>query len=60
MLHDYKREQHGEILAKLAAIADAGALRPLLDERVYGLADVGQAYERLISGQAIGKVVVDV
>lgn len=60
MLHDYKREAHGEILARLAGIVDAGALRPLLDEREYRLADVGQAYDRLLSGQAIGKVVIEV
>jgi NADPH:quinone reductase len=60
MLHDYRREAHGEILAKIAEVVDAGALRPLLDDREYGLADVGQAYERLVSGQAIGKVVIEV
>lgn len=60
MLHNVKRVEHGEILARLAEIADAGALKPLLDEQRFGLADVGAAYERLTSGQAIGKVVVEV
>ncbi|MEL7025010.1 MAG: zinc-dependent alcohol dehydrogenase family protein [Pseudomonadota bacterium] len=60
MLHNHKREAHGAILAKLSEIVDAGALQPLLDETQFGLADVGQAYERLISGQAVGKVVVEV
>ncbi|MGI9206234.1 MAG: zinc-dependent alcohol dehydrogenase family protein [Woeseiaceae bacterium] len=60
MLHNHKREEHGAILSDLAEIVDAGALRPLLDENQYGLTEVGQAYERLISGQAIGKVVVDI
>lgn len=60
MLYDHDRAAHGAILAKLAEIADAGALRPLLDEPRFGLADVGQAYDRLTSGQAIGKVVVEV
>ncbi len=60
MLHDHKREDHGAILEKLSEIVDAGALQPLLDETRYGLADVGQAYDRLTSGQAIGKVVVDI
>lgn len=59
MLHDHKREEHGGILAKLAEIVDAGALKPLLDERRFGLDDVGQAYARLVSGDAIGKVVVE-
>lgn len=58
MLHDYKRETHGEILAKLAEIVDAGALKPLLDETEFQLSEVGAAYDRLTSGQAIGKVVI--
>lgn len=60
MLHNHRREVHGEILARLAAIVDAGALKPLLDEARFGLADVGRAHARLGSGQAIGKVVVEV
>lgn len=59
MLHDHKREEHGGILARLAEIADAGALKPLLDKQRFSLLDVGQAHARLSSGQAIGKVVVD-
>ncbi len=60
MLHNYKREEHGKILAELAKIVDAGALQPLLDEKQFGLIDVGNAYARLTSGQAIGKVVVEI
>lgn len=60
MLYDHKREEHGAILAKLSEIVDAGALKPLLDEKQFGLAEVGQAYDRLSSRQAIGKVVVDI
>ncbi|MCK9260737.1 MAG: zinc-dependent alcohol dehydrogenase family protein [Azoarcus sp.] len=60
MLYKHKREQHGAILAKLAEIVDAGAVRPLLDDTRFGLDDVGKAYARLSSGQAIGKVVVEV
>lgn len=60
MLYNYKREEHGAILAKLAEIVDDGALKPLLDEKHFGLSDVGHAYDRLSSGQAIGKVVVDI
>lgn len=60
MLHNHKREEHGAILAKLAEIVEAGALKPLLDEKQFGLAEVGQAYDRLTSGQAIGKVVVEI
>ncbi len=59
MLHDHKREVHGAILAKLAEIVEAGALRPLLDEMQFGITDVGQAYARLTSGDATGKVVIE-
>ena len=60
MLHNHKREEHGAILKQLAQIADAGALKPLLDENVYGFEQVGKAHARLSSGDAVGKVVVDV
>lgn len=60
MLHDYKRETHGAILRDIAAIVDTGALTPLLDETEFNLTDVGEAYARLSSGAATGKVVVEV
>jgi len=60
MLYNHKREVHGDILAKLSEIVDAGEMKPLLDEKQYSLADVGKAYDRLTSGQAIGKVVVEI
>lgn len=60
MLHDVRREVHGEILAKLSKLVDAGAVKPLLDEQTFALTQVGDAYARLQSGQAIGKVVVEV
>lgn len=54
------REHHGEILAQAAALAEAGLLRPLLDPARFGLEDVDAAHARVASGQAQGKVVVDV
>jgi NADPH:quinone reductase len=51
---------HGDILAKLAAIIDAGKLKPLLDAQAFGFAEVGAAYAHLSSGRAVGKVVVEV
>ncbi len=59
MLHDFQRETHGRILKTLAEMADAGTLKPLLDENHYGLEAVDQAYARLTSGKAIGKVVIE-
>lgn len=60
MLYNHKREQHGVILTKLAEIVDAGELKPLLDETQFNLKEIGKAHERLTSGQAIGKVVVEI
>jgi len=59
MLHDHGREVHGEILRSLAQIVDAGGLQPVLDETHFSLEEVGQAYARLESGRAMGKVVVE-
>lgn len=59
MLHDFKREQHGEILRNITKIAEAGDLSPLLDENQFSLENVGEAYARLESRNAIGKVVVE-
>ncbi|MEM9304601.1 MAG: zinc-dependent alcohol dehydrogenase family protein, partial [Pseudomonadota bacterium] len=60
MLHDHGRAAHGEILTRLAELADEGKLKPLLDDSSFGLTEVGLAHERLGSGKALGKVVVDV
>jgi len=60
MLYNHKREEHGIILTKLAEIVDQGGLKPLLDETQFVLAEIGKAYDRLTSGQAIGKVVVKI
>ncbi|MEM1451072.1 MAG: zinc-dependent alcohol dehydrogenase family protein [Planctomycetota bacterium] len=59
MLHDVGRESHGEILRELARIAEAGALRAVLDETNHSLVEAGAAHARLQSGQAMGKVVVE-
>lgn len=60
MLHDVKREVHGEILSTLAAIADDGKLTPVLDKQRFKLEEVSAAHAWLESGEAIGKVVVSV
>ncbi|GAW35594.1 Zinc-type alcohol dehydrogenase-like protein [Roseovarius sp. A-2] len=59
MLSGQGRTKHGEILTKLAEIVDAGAMKPLLDDTTFDLDRVGDAYDRLTSGKAIGKVVVE-
>ncbi len=60
MIHNYKRQDHARILSKLADIVDAGGLHPVLDEYQFTLEEAGKAHDRLTSGQAIGKVVVDI
>ncbi|MDO6460500.1 zinc-dependent alcohol dehydrogenase family protein [Granulosicoccaceae sp. 1_MG-2023] len=60
MLHNHQRDAHGKILAELAQIVDQGGVKPLLDEQQFSLSEAGKAYDRLTSGQAIGKVVVEV
>jgi NADPH2:quinone reductase len=60
MLHDHKREAHGQILAELAKIADEGKLKPVLDNQDFTLEQIAQAHDRLASGQAMGKIVVGV
>ena len=60
MLHNYKREVHAQILNKLTEIAEAGALRPILDEQRFSLEEAAQAHDRLSSGQGMGKVVIDI
>lgn len=54
------RERHGQILARLASMVDAGAIAPLLDETRFTLEEIGAAHDRLTSGQAVGKVVVEI
>ena len=60
MLHNHQRAVHGEILTSLAKSIDSGSVKPLLDTTHFNLEQVGEAHARLSSGQAVGKVVVDV
>jgi NADPH2:quinone reductase len=60
MLHNYKREQHGEILTRLAEIVDTGKLKPVLDVQNFSLGEISKAHDRLESGKAMGKVVVTI
>ncbi len=60
MLHNHKREEHAEILTKIAEIVDAGNLTPVVDEHEFALEEVGKAHDLLSSGKALGKVVVTI
>ena len=54
------RERHGQILRQAAALVEAGQIEPRLDEQRFTLATAEQAHALVASGQARGKVVVDV
>ncbi len=51
------RKPSGAKLAKLAALAEAGALKPVIDT-VYPLDEVAAAHARVETGHARGKVVL--
>lgn len=52
------RAHHGEILAQVAALAEAGKLLPLLSERRFSSQEIAAAHALVDSG-ALGKVVVE-
>jgi NADPH2:quinone reductase len=52
------RARHGEILREAAALADAGKLRPLVNNQRFSPATIAAAHALVESG-AVGKVVVD-
>lgn len=60
MLHDFKRNEHGAILTDLANIIESSDFKVVVDENRYSLEEAGEAHARLESGQAMGKVVIDV
>jgi NADPH:quinone reductase len=60
MLTGRERGHHGEILRAVAGLADAGAVRPVLDPRHFGLSDTAEAHAAIEKGTAEGKVVIDV
>jgi len=59
MLHNLKREEHGNILKKIAEISEAGHYTPVVDENRFSLEEIGKAHALLESGKAVGKVVVE-
>ena len=53
------RAHHGEILAKAAALADAGKLMPRLDPRQFTWDGIEAAHAAVSGGTARGKIVVE-
>lgn len=60
MLDGEGRDRHGRILREVAALADGGRLRPLLDPARFTLDTAAEAHRHLGSGKARGKVVIDI
>lgn len=60
MLRGTGRERHGLILRKIARLVEEKKVRPLLDESCFTLETAPDAYRRLVSGKARGKVVIDI
>ncbi|MPY30187.1 zinc-dependent alcohol dehydrogenase family protein [Streptomyces adustus] len=54
------RAHHGEIMAKATTLVDQGVLKPLVDPRRFTFETVADAHALVASGNAQGKVVVDV
>lgn len=60
MLTGAGRARHREILTEAARLVDARRLRPIIDPTRFNLETVADAHRHLESGQAIGKILVDV
>lgn len=57
---DIDRAGAGRMLGKIAKLASAGTVRPILDPMKFALEDVGAAHARLEQGEAVGKLIVDI
>ena len=49
---------NGEMLAELVSLIDSNSVKPVID-RVYSLEQTADAYDRLATGRAAGKIVVE-
>lgn len=60
MLHNIGRAHHGELLTQAAELVHKEHLRPLLDPERFTLSELSAAHRHAQSGQAVGKVVIDI
>ena len=58
LLYNINRADRGQILTKIADLADRGLIKPLIDSKSFTFNDVAAAHDRLESGAAVGKVVL--
>lgn len=54
------RERHGQILGEAAKLIEAGLLKPLLDPRRFTLQTAEAAYDLQASGEAQGRLVIEI
>jgi NADPH:quinone reductase-like Zn-dependent oxidoreductase len=54
------RAHHGEIMREATRLIEAGKVAPRVDPRHFTLSTLGEAYRALESGDAAGKIVVDI
>jgi NADPH2:quinone reductase len=60
MLTGKGRAHHGDILKEATKLAEAGKLKPLVDENNFTLETVEEAYQLMEQGKAKGKLVVNI
>lgn len=60
MIYDVQRERHGEILKQVAKLVDEGHLKPYIHDEQFELDSVAKAHALLESGQAMGKVIINI
>lgn len=60
MLSGEGRAHHGEILRAATRLVEDGKVKPLLDPRQFNLAQAHAAHDAQESGNAIGKIVIDI
>jgi NADPH:quinone reductase-like Zn-dependent oxidoreductase len=52
-------EPDGGMLAELGALIEQGAVKPVIDS-IFAMQDANAAYEKLVTGHAVGKIVVQI
>ncbi|HCF27059.1 MAG TPA: quinone oxidoreductase [Cyanobacteria bacterium UBA11049] len=59
LLHRTGRARYGNILFNIAKLVDRGTIRPLLDPKCFSFSEVAAAHQYAESGQAVGKIVLE-
>jgi NADPH2:quinone reductase len=54
------KKKQGEILGKIAQLAEEGQLKPRLDAQRFALAQTADAHLKYEAGEAVGKIVIDI